>query len=150
MWLAVWQPTPRTVDVTVTKIAGYVRILMNRWFFRIFGIHSFSLTATFYMPDMHALTLCLHLRCSRAVHACGALWLDGGYTWRHNNVGGVTAGQVRLNSSVNNDLGVNSPALVREIPHFGLFPAFLHFCQNVAHFWLYFKITKITENHNNF
>ena len=28
----VWQPTPRTADVTVTKIAGYVRvrILMNR------------------------------------------------------------------------------------------------------------------------
>ena len=32
MWLAVWQPTPRTVDDTVTKIAGCVRvrILMNR------------------------------------------------------------------------------------------------------------------------
>ena len=27
-----WQPTPRTADVTVSKIAGYVRvgILMNR------------------------------------------------------------------------------------------------------------------------
>ena len=39
MWLA---------DVTVTKIAGYVRIriLMNRWFIRIFGIHSFYATAT--------------------------------------------------------------------------------------------------------
>ena len=35
----VWKPTPRTADVTVTKIAGYVRvrILMNRFFFcRIF------------------------------------------------------------------------------------------------------------------
>ena len=33
----------KTADVTVTKIAGYVRvrILMNRWFFRIFGIHIF-------------------------------------------------------------------------------------------------------------
>ena len=49
MWLAVcvcatvWQSTPRTADVTVTKIAGYIRvlILMNRWFFRIFGIHTF-------------------------------------------------------------------------------------------------------------
>ena len=32
VWLAVWQPTPRTADVTVTKIAGYVRvrILINR------------------------------------------------------------------------------------------------------------------------
>ena len=32
MWLAVWQPTPRTADVTVTKMAGYVRvrILINR------------------------------------------------------------------------------------------------------------------------
>ena len=38
-----------TVDVTVTKMAGYVRvhIFMNRWFFRIFGIHSFYATATF-------------------------------------------------------------------------------------------------------
>ena len=32
MWLAVWQPTHRTADVTATQIAGYVRvrILMNR------------------------------------------------------------------------------------------------------------------------
>ena len=32
VWLAVWQLTPRTADVTVTKIAGYVRvrILMHR------------------------------------------------------------------------------------------------------------------------
>ena len=47
-------------------------------------------------------------------------------------------------------LGVNRPAIVREIPHFGLFPAFPHFCQNVPHFWLYFEMTKIAENHNNF
>ncbi len=47
MWLAVcvcvWKSTPRMADVTVTKIAGYVRvrILMNRCFFsRIFGIHT--------------------------------------------------------------------------------------------------------------
>ena len=52
MWPCVWpcvrQPTPKTADVTVTKIAGYVRvrILMNLWFFRIFGIHSFYGTAT--------------------------------------------------------------------------------------------------------
>ena len=34
MWPCVWpcvlQPTPKTADVTITKIAGYVRILMNR------------------------------------------------------------------------------------------------------------------------
>ena len=27
--VAVCQPTPRTADVTVTKIAGYVRVCMN-------------------------------------------------------------------------------------------------------------------------
>ena len=36
------------------------------------------------------------------------------------------------------DIGVNRPAIVREIPHFCLFPAFPHFCKNVPHFWLYF------------
>ena len=46
-------------------------------------------------------------------------------------------------------IGVNRPAIVREVPHCGLFPAFLHFCQNVPHFWLYFE-TKIAENRNNF
>ena len=47
-------------------------------------------------------------------------------------------------------IGVNRPAFVREIPHFGLFPAFPHFCENVPHFWLYFETTKIAENRNNF
>ena len=42
-------------------------------------------------------------------------------------------------------IGVNRPAIVREIPHFCLFPAFPHFCQNVPHFWLYFEIIKIAE-----
>ena len=34
----VWKPNPITADVTVTKIAGYVRIriLMNQWFFSYF------------------------------------------------------------------------------------------------------------------
>ena len=34
MWVDGWQPTPTTADVTVTKIAGYVRvrIFMNRYF----------------------------------------------------------------------------------------------------------------------
>ena len=38
-----------------------------------------------------------------------------------------------------NVIGVNHPAIVREIPHFYVFPAFLHFSQNVPHFWLYFE-----------
>ena len=38
-------------------------------------------------------------RRSRAVHARGTLRLVGGCTWRHNNVGGVTAGLARHNSS---------------------------------------------------
>ena len=34
-WPCVWQPTPKTADVTVTKIASYVRvrIVINRCFF---------------------------------------------------------------------------------------------------------------------
>ena len=47
-------------------------------------------------------------------------------------------------------IGVNRPAFVREIPHFGLFPAFPHFCENVPHFWLYFETTKIAEYGINF
>ena len=47
-------------------------------------------------------------------------------------------------------IGVNRPAIVREIQHFGLFPAFPHFCENVPHFRLYFEIIKIAENCNNF
>ena len=42
------ETAPITADVTVTKITGYVRvrILMNRWLFRIFGIQCFYATAT--------------------------------------------------------------------------------------------------------
>ena len=36
-------------------------------------------------------------------------------------------------------IGVNHPAIVREIPHFDVFPAFPHFFQNVPYFWLYFE-----------
>ena len=38
VWPCVWQPTHKTADVNVTKIAGYVRvrILMNRYFFLVF------------------------------------------------------------------------------------------------------------------
>ena len=60
--LAVWQPTTRTADVTVTKFAGYVRvrILMNRWFFsRIFGIHTFYATAT-----LLNIWICMQWTCS--------------------------------------------------------------------------------------
>ena len=38
-----------------------------------------------------------------------------------------------------NIIGVNHPAIVREIPHFYVFPAFPHFSQNVPHVWLYFE-----------
>ena len=47
-------------------------------------------------------------------------------------------------------IGVNPPAIVREIPHFGFFPAFPHFCENIPHFWLDFETTKIGENRVNF
>ena len=47
-------------------------------------------------------------------------------------------------------IGVNRPAIVREIPHFGLVPALPHFCEDVPHFWLYFELTKIAENRNTF
>ena len=36
-------------------------------------------------------------------------------------------------------IGVNHPAIVREIPHFGLFPAF---CENVPHFCFISKYKK--------
>ena len=36
-------------------------------------------------------------------------------------------------------IGVNHPAIVREIPHFDVFPAFPNFSENVPHFWLYFE-----------
>ena len=97
----VWKSAPRTADVTVTKIAGYVRvrILMKRWLFRIFGINSLKFLSTFYTPGAYALTRSQAMQRSRAVHACGALRLVGGCIRRHNNVGGVTAGQAPHNSS---------------------------------------------------
>ena len=58
--------------------------------------------------------------------------------------------QCSVLNCLNNDIGVNRPAIVREIPHFGLFPAFPQFSENVPHFWLYFEITKIAENRSNF
>ena len=47
--VCVGQPTPKTADVTITKIAGYFSCPHPREsviFFRIFGIHSFYATAT--------------------------------------------------------------------------------------------------------
>ena len=41
-----------------------------------------------------------------------------------------------------------NPAIVREIPHFYLFPAFPHFSEDVPHFLLYFE-RKIPENRDN-
>ena len=55
----------------------------------------------------------------------------------------------RIIISIVKIIGVNRPAIVREIPHFGVFPAFPHFRQNVPHFWFNFEITKIAENPNN-
>ena len=54
------------------------------------------------------------------------------------SVGAVNYFLKRKREYKNLGIGVNRPAIVREIPHFGLFPAFPHFCQNVPHFWLYF------------
>ena len=106
MWLAEWQPTPITVYVTLTKIAGHVRVRHYHesvifFVFLTFIVSNghFYTPTTFYTQSTHALTLCIHMRCSRAVNACGALRLVGGCTWRHNNVGGVTAGQAAHNSS---------------------------------------------------
>ena len=108
----VWQPTPKTADVTITKITGYVRIriLMNQWFFRIFGIHTFYATATL-------LNIWICMQWTDAVTlVMGADWTL--HPWHHNNVGvllrarcdttqvmfgGVTAGQVWHNSSCNNN-----------------------------------------------
>ena len=49
-----------------------------------------EVTATFYTPGAYPLTRSQAVWRSRAV---------GGCTWRHNNVGGVTAGQAPHNSS---------------------------------------------------
>ncbi len=72
--VCVWQSTPRTADVTVTKIASYVRvrILVNRSFFsRIFGIHSFYSTATLLNSAASGVSRMLHaVAPSRGFPAC--------------------------------------------------------------------------------
>ena len=95
--VCVWQPTPRRADVTVTTIAGYVRvrILVERWFFSYFGSHTFYATAT-----LLNIWICMQWTCGSLMQAAG----DCGADWTlhprcHNNVGGVTAGQARRNSS---------------------------------------------------
>ena len=61
--VCVWQSTPRTANVTVTKIAVYVRvrILVNRCFFRIFAFIVFKFLSTFTRRvhiHLHAYKLC--------------------------------------------------------------------------------------------
>ena len=46
-------------------------------------------------------------------------------------------------------IGVNCPAIVREIPHVDVFPAFSHFPENIPHFWLYIEKT-LPETRDNF
>ena len=48
MWPCVWQQTPKTANVTVAKIAVYVRVrIINiRWFFSYLVIYSCYATAT--------------------------------------------------------------------------------------------------------
>ena len=63
----VWQSTSRTADVTVTKIAGYVRvrILMNRWFFFVF------LAFILFLSYGHFFTSRVHMHL-QAHKLCGA------------------------------------------------------------------------------
>ena len=66
-WPCIWQSTPRTADVTVTEIAGYVRVrilIESVIFFRIFGIHSFYATATL-------LNVWIYMRTDAADGGCG-------------------------------------------------------------------------------
>ena len=56
---------------------------------------------------------------------------------RHVLLGVVVDQQVQ--TYLTKFIGVNHPAIVREIPHFYVFPAFPHFSQNVPNFWLYFE-----------
>ena len=86
-WTCVWQPTPRTADVTVTKTGGYVcaRILMTRWFSSYFW-HSYFLRYGHFVEymNMHAMNMWLTDWCKRPV-IVGADWTL--HPWRHNNVG---------------------------------------------------------------
>ena len=66
---------------------------------------------------LHAHKLC------GAHELCGALRLVGGCTWRHNNVGGVTAGQAPHNSSnvgvvIASQVGHNSSAYNVHYTHY--------------------------------
>ena len=102
----VWQPTPRTADVT--KIPGYVRIriLVNQWFFSYFW-HSYFLRYGHFVEymNMHAMNMWLTDASGRwldfAPMASQQWWGVTAGQVRHNssNVGGVTAGQVRHNAS---------------------------------------------------
>ena len=75
-WPCVWQSTPRTADVVVTKLAGYVRlrILMNRRFFFVFlSVIVFKLRPLFTRRvHMH-----LHAAHKLCTHAEPFDWLAG-------------------------------------------------------------------------
>ena len=110
--------------------------------------------------------LCVCLILDACVHCLAVAWTGGRQSWISYTVMAAGVGGRSTKTKLGHSgwkrlqraqqcprqqcIGVNRPAIVREIPHFGLIPAFPHFCENVPHFWLYFEITKIAENRNNF
>ena len=93
--------------------------------------HSATIWLLFKSRPVHYLMLSSHISISFPLHWYCAL-------------------QVLFTDVASFYIGVNRPAIVREFPRFGLFPAFSHFCENVQHFWLYIETTKIAENRNHF
>ena len=84
---------------------------MNRLFVRIFDIHTFSATATFYTPGTHAFNTFGHrsrVRSARSLaigrRASKQCWGVTAGKARHNssNVRGVTAGKMGHNSRSSN------------------------------------------------
>ena len=59
--------------------------------------------------------------------------------FRHPLDTGIGQKRRYTNSPARSSICVNHPAIVREIPHFDVFPAFPHFSENVPHFWFYFE-----------
>ena len=103
--VCVWQTTPRTAEITVTKIAGYVRvrILMNRRFFFVFlALILFHLRPICWIYEYECCQLLdknsvgqpiIPNRGRQVVHAMN--WL---HQWRHN-CWWCHCGQVRHNNS---------------------------------------------------
>ena len=94
--------------------------------------------------EVYAISLCLYGLPLRFLFTKPSLW------WAFVDVCFTCVAHLRSSVSVIPSIGVNHPAIVREIPQFGLFPAFPHFCENVPHFWLYFETPTIYENRNKF